>query len=41
MFGRVAITRTGNPNLKDKAGREGLIDNKASKIFREIVQKFF
>ncbi|WP_202739800.1 sensor histidine kinase [Acinetobacter sp. 'aerobic (ED)'] len=39
MFGRVAITRNDNPNLKDKAGREGFIDNKASKIFREIVQK--
>lgn len=39
MFGRVAITREKNPNLKDKAGREGLIDNKASKIFREIVEK--
>lgn len=36
-FGRVAITRELNPNLKDKAGREGIIDNKASKIFRDIV----
>ncbi|WP_180102108.1 sensor histidine kinase [Acinetobacter sp. YH12126] len=39
VFGRVAITRANNPNLKDKAGREGFIDNKASKIFREIVEK--
>lgn len=37
-FGRVAITRDGNPNLKDKAGREGIIDNKASKIFRDLVE---
>ncbi|ENA1728320.1 ATP-binding protein [Yersinia ruckeri] len=37
-FGRVAITRNENPNLRDKAGREGLIDNKALKIFRELVQ---
>ncbi|MDE9562623.1 ATP-binding protein [Xenorhabdus bovienii] len=38
MFGRVAITRNENPNLKDKAGREGIIDNKASKIFKGIVE---
>ncbi|WP_160061180.1 ATP-binding protein [Psychromonas sp. L1A2] len=38
MFGRIAITREGNPNLKDKAGREGFIENKASKLFREIVE---
>ncbi|MEH0021453.1 MAG: ATP-binding protein, partial [Desulfobacter sp.] len=37
-FGRVAITRENNPNLKDKAGREGIIDNKASKVFRDIVE---
>jgi signal transduction histidine kinase len=38
MFGRVAITRELNQNLKDKAGREGFIENKASKLFREIVE---
>lgn len=38
MFGRIAITREGNPNLKDKAGREGFIDNRASKLFREIIE---
>ncbi|MEN9868397.1 MAG: hypothetical protein RL748_3987, partial [Pseudomonadota bacterium] len=37
MFGGVKITREANPNLRDKAGREGLIDNKAAKQFREIV----
>jgi len=31
-FGCINITRKENPNLKDKAGREGLIDNKASKL---------
>lgn len=37
MFGRVAITRDGNPNLKDKAGREGLLDNRAAKSLKAIV----
>lgn len=38
IFGRVALTRENNPNLKDKAGREGIIDNKAAKVFRDIVE---
>lgn len=37
MFGRIALTRDKNPNLRDKAGREGLIDNRAAKIFRDVV----
>ncbi|MBA4417065.1 MAG: histidine kinase [Syntrophus sp. (in: bacteria)] len=37
LFGRVALTRLENPNLRDKAGREGIIDNKAAKTFRDIV----
>ena len=37
MFGRIAITRRHNPNLKDKSGREGLLDNRAAKILRELV----
>ncbi len=37
MFGRVAISRDHNPNLIDKAGREGLIDNRAAKALRDIV----
>ena len=37
MFGRIALKRQGNPNLKDKAGREGFIDNAAARAFREIV----
>lgn len=38
IFGRVAIARDKNPNLKDKAGREGIIDNKAAKLFRDLVE---
>lgn len=37
-FGGVFITKAHNPNLRDKAGREGIIDNKASKLFREVVE---
>lgn len=37
LFGRVALSRGDNPNLRDKAGREGLIDNKAAKVFRDVV----
>lgn len=37
MFGRVAISREMNPNLRDKAGREGFIDNRAAKVLRVIV----
>ncbi len=36
MFGRIALKRDANPNLRDKAGREGVIDNKAAKVFRDI-----
>ena len=37
MFGRLAITRTQNPNLKDKAGREGLLDNRAAKTLKVLI----
>ncbi|ABX47552.1 histidine kinase [Shewanella baltica OS195] len=37
-FGGVYITKLSNSNLRDKAGREGIIDNKASKLFREVVE---
>lgn len=37
MFGRIAISTQANPNLRDKAGREGIIDNKASKVFKDII----
>ncbi|MCE8036376.1 ATP-binding protein [Halomonas sp. MCCC 1A11062] len=37
MFGRVALSRECNPNLRDKAGREGFIDNRATKALRTLV----
>ncbi|MNS01480.1 sensory histidine kinase DcuS [compost metagenome] len=37
IFGRIAITRDGNPNLKDKAGREGFIVNKAAKTLKILI----
>ena len=37
MFGRLAISRMDNPNLIDKAGREGLLDNQAAKTLRALV----
>lgn len=36
-FGRIALTRSGNPNLRDKAGREGLIDNTAHRDLKALV----
>ena len=40
IFGRVAISREANPLLKDKAGREGLIDNTARQIMKILVINF-
>ena len=37
MFGGLAITRELNPNLKDKAGREGLLDNRAAKTLKGLI----
>ncbi|MCP1482362.1 signal transduction histidine kinase [Pseudomonas chlororaphis] len=37
IFGRIAISRSNNPNLRDKAGREGLIDNGASRAIQALV----
>jgi len=37
LFGRIAISRRNNPNLRDKAGREGLIDNTASREIQLLV----
>lgn len=36
-FGGIKIGRESNPNLRDKAGREGIIDNKAAKQFKRLV----
>lgn len=38
MFGGIAISIENNHNLRDKAGREGFIDNQATKRFRDIVE---
>lgn len=38
LFGRIAISRRENPNLRDKAGREGLIDNTASRAMQLLVR---
>lgn len=37
MFGRISISREQNPNLRDKAGREGFIDNASAKAIKQIV----
>jgi hypothetical protein len=37
MVGAISLTSDANKNLRDKAGREGFIENKASKAFRDIV----
>jgi histidine kinase/DNA gyrase B/HSP90-like ATPase/histidine kinase-like protein len=38
VFGRVAISRITNPYLKDKAGREGLVENRARTELRLLVR---
>lgn len=37
-FGRVSFTSINNPNLKDKSGREGLVDNKARRQLERLVK---
>lgn len=37
LFGRIGISRAFNPNLKDKAGREGMMDNVAAKTLKSLV----
>lgn len=37
LFGRIVISRAQNSNLRDKAGREGLIDNAASRALQMLV----
>ncbi|WP_368644628.1 ATP-binding protein [Castellaniella ginsengisoli] len=39
-FGRVAFTRKANPALRDKAGREGLVDNRAFREMRILLIEF-
>jgi hypothetical protein len=48
-FGHVAFSRQENPTLRDKAGREGLVDNRAfremklliQQLLRETARKYF
>ena len=37
MIGSISLDGEENKNLRDKAGREGFIENKASKAFRDVV----
>ncbi len=37
FFGRVYLSREVNPSLKDKAGREGLVENQAKRLLRSAV----
>ncbi len=41
MFGVINISKENNPNLVEKAGREGFIENKAYKQIRDILKNFF
>jgi signal transduction histidine kinase len=41
FLGYIDISREGNPNLKDKAGREGFIQSKAYRDFRDDLIAFF
>lgn len=41
MIGYIDITRKGNAELKDKAGREGFIQNKAFREFKDDLSAFF
>lgn len=41
MFGYIEISRETNSSLRDKAGREGFINNKAYQEFKSDLQSFF
>ncbi|MGK6353416.1 ATP-binding protein [Parapedobacter sp. DT-150] len=41
MFGVIDISKEFNNNLTEKAGREGFIENKAYRQFRDILKNFF
>ena len=41
MFGAIDISKNNNPNLTEKAGREGLIENKAYRQFISILKNLF
>lgn len=39
-FGRISFSRENNPYLRDKAGREGLVDNRAFREMRILLVEF-
>ncbi|MBJ8982782.1 ATP-binding protein [Citrobacter freundii] len=41
MFGAVELTKEYNSDLKEKAGREGFIENKSYKQFKAILENYF
>lgn len=41
MFGYIGITKKGNAELIDKAGREGFVSNESYREFRRILKGFF
>jgi signal transduction histidine kinase len=41
MFGAIDISKNANPNLSEKAGREGLIENKAYRQLISILKNLF
>lgn len=41
MFGAIELTKDSNSELKEKAGREGFIENKAYKQLKAILENFF
>ncbi|WP_455666765.1 ATP-binding protein [Phocaeicola sp.] len=41
MFGAITISHEKNSNLKEKAGREGFIENKAYRQMKDILKNFF
>ena len=41
MFGAIELTKEKNHDLKEKAGREGFIENKAYKQLKAILENFF
>lgn len=41
MFGAIELSKVNNSELKEKAGREGFIENKAYKQLKAILENFF
>ncbi|MGT8977443.1 hypothetical protein ACVV4F_02065 [Escherichia coli] len=41
LFGAIELTKENNASLVEKAGREGFIENKPYKQFKEMLENFF